>query len=199
VSVGQSTWSGCRAVRATWMTPPARSVRIAVSALTEWTIHGRCWRPRMTVLPGRGRWPSTPVVWMTVRAVLSAATATRVAASSASAVSGTANVTSTVTNRPPGATVAVSSAQARTTRPRRRWSRPPAAPNWRTRQSKRVVPDSLGCGTRPHPKRTSRWAGGVVGAELVPETSVSPIGFGVSCGTVRPRGRAVGVREGLHP
>jgi hypothetical protein len=129
--------SGCSEVKATWMTPPARSVRIAVSALTEWTNHGRCWRPRRTVVPGRGRWPSTPVVWMTVRAVLAAATATRVAASSASAVSGTANVISTVTNRSPGSTVAVSPARPPPTSHRRRVSGQLSAglgarPSWRT-------------------------------------------------------------------
>jgi len=67
---------------------------------------GSGWRPRRTVLPGRGRWPSTPTVCTTVRAVLSAATAMRVAAS---AVSGTDNVTRTVTNRSPDSTAAVSS------------------------------------------------------------------------------------------
>jgi hypothetical protein len=45
------------------------------------------------------------------------------------------------------------------------------------------APLTVGSGTRPHPKRTSRRAGGEVVSELVPETPVLRKSLTVSCET----------------
>lgn len=71
---------------------------MALGSLTALTSPGRFCRPPGTVLPGVGKWRSTVAVWMTSKSVLAAASATRLAASVASAVPGKATVIKTVTS-----------------------------------------------------------------------------------------------------